>query len=98
MPSLTTFVPGLLGVSVLIGNEQIETIVPSGIYKGAGEQILFSDGILRRNNFGSFLLTDCTLYFANNTGGLIRVRRPVPTALAYSKRYLLGQLMTAAEL
>ena len=95
--TLTTFVPGLLGVSVRIGNEQIEAIVPSGIYHGAGEQILFSGGILRRIDFSSFLLTDCTLYFANNSGGLIMVRRPVPYAFAYSRRYLLGQLMLGPQ-
>lgn len=95
--TLTTFVPGLTGVSVRIGNEQIEAIVPSGIYQGAGEQILFSGGILRRGDFGSFLLTDCTLYFAGSSGSLIRLRRPVPYALAYSKRYLLGQLILGPQ-
>ncbi|MHC1785953.1 MAG: GerMN domain-containing protein [Christensenellales bacterium] len=95
--TLTTFIPGLDGISVRIGNEQIEAIVPSGIYQGAGEQILFSDGILRRADFKSFLLTDCTLYFASTGSGLIRLRRPVPFSLAYSKRYLLEQLMLGPQ-
>ena len=95
--TLTTFVPGISGVSIRIGNEQIEAIVPSGIYQGAGEQIRFSDGILRRSDFGSFLLTDCTLYFAGSSGSLIRLHRPVPHKLAYSKRYLLGQLMLGPQ-
>ncbi len=95
--TMTTFVPGLTGISVRIGNEQIEAIVPSGIYRGAGEQILFSGGILRRGDFTGFLLTDCTLFFAGSSGGLVKLRRPVPYAFAYSKRYLLGQLMLGPQ-
>lgn len=95
--TLTTFIPGLTGVSIRIGNEQIEAVVPSGIYQGAGEQIIFSGGILRRADFNSFLLSDCTLYFAAPGGGLMRLRRPVPYALAQSKRYLISQLMLGPQ-
>lgn len=95
--TLSTFIPDLQGISVQIGNELIEAIVPSGIYQGAGEQILFSAGTLRRQDFSSFLLTDCSLYFAGAEGKLIKVSRPVPYQLAYSKRYLLGQLMLGPQ-
>ncbi|NLD51383.1 MAG: GerMN domain-containing protein, partial [Clostridiales bacterium] len=81
------------GLKISIGNEQIEAIVPSGIYEGAGEQILFSGGLLRRADFSSFLLTNCTLYFGQGSDGLARVRRPVPYALAFNRRYLLEQLI-----
>lgn len=95
--TLTTFMPQLEGISVRIGNEQLEAIVPSGIYQGAGEQIIFSGGVLRRADFDTFLLTDCTLYFARGDG-LVRVRRPVPHQLAFSKLYLLNQLMEGPQL
>ncbi len=95
--TLTTFMPHLEGIKVRIGNEQLEAIVPSGIYQGAGEQILFSGRVLRRRDFRTFLLTDCTLYFAQGEG-LRRVRRPVPYQLAFSKRYLLDQLLEGPQL
>ena len=91
--TLGTFMPRLDGLKISIGNEQIEAIVPSGIYEGAGEQILFSGGLLRRADFSSFLLTNCTLYFGQGSDGLARVRRPVPYALAFNRRYLLEQLI-----
>ncbi|NLD34675.1 MAG: GerMN domain-containing protein [Clostridiales bacterium] len=91
--TLGTFMPRLSGLKISIGNEQIEAIVPSGIYEGAGEQILFSGGLLRRADFSTFLLANCTLYFGQGQDGLARVRRPVPHALAYDRRYLLEQLI-----
>ncbi len=94
--TLTTFMPDLDGIAVRIGNEQLEAIVPSGIYQGAGEQIIFSGGVLRRANFASFLLTDCTLYFARGDS-LLRVRRPVPHQYAFSKRYLMDQLLEGPQ-
>ena len=94
--TLTTFIPRLEGVKIRIGNEQIEGIVPGGIYEGAGQQILFSDGVLRRSDFSSFLLTDCTLYFAQD-GFLVPVRRPIPCASAFDRKYLVEQLMIGPQ-
>ncbi len=94
--TLTTFIPRLEGVRISIGNEQIEGIVPGGIYEGAGEQILFSDGLLRRSDFSSFLLTDCTLYFSDGDY-LIPVRRPVPYASAFDRKYLIEQLILGPQ-
>lgn len=96
--TMSTFIPGLQGLSVQIGNEVIEAIVPSGIYQGAGEQILFSGSLLRRVDFAGFLLTECSLYFASPEGRLIKVVRPVPHQLASSKRYLIDQLMKGPQL
>lgn len=96
--TLSTFIPRLKGLCVQIGNEVIEAIVPSGIYEGAGEQILFSDGQLRRADFASFLLTECSLYFATPEGQLVKVIRPVPYQLAFSKHYLIAQLMEGPQL
>lgn len=89
--TLTTFIPKLAGIKIRIGNEQIEGIVPGAIYEGAGQTILFSGSVLRRSDFSSFLLTDCTLYFAAGDS-LSAVRRPVPYVSAYSRKYLIEQL------
>lgn len=94
--TLTTFIPQLKGIKIRIGNEQIEGIVPGGIYEGAGQQILFPDSILRRNDFSVFLLTDCTLYFADGNS-LVPVQRPIPYASAFNRRYLINQLMIGPQ-
>lgn len=95
--TLCGFIPDMRGLSVQIGNELVEAIVPSGIYEKAGEQIYFSGGMLRRTDFASFLLSECRLYFAQPSLRLVQVRRPVPHALAYSQRYLLSQLMLGPQ-
>ncbi len=89
--TLTTYIPRLAGIRVRIGNEQIEGIVPGAIYEGAGDAIIFSDGLLRRADFSSFLLTDCTLYFSGGDT-LTAVHRPIPCSMAYDRSYLLEQL------
>lgn len=90
--TLTTFLPGIDGLEITIGEEKITSLTPSGTYLGAGETILFSDGLMRRRDFVPFLLSECTLYFANDQGGLTRVQRPVPFYEAFSTRSLLQQL------
>ena len=94
--TLTTFIPRLEGVRIRIGNEQIEGIVPGGIYEGAGEQILFAGSVLRRSDFSVFLLTDCTLYFASGES-LVPVRRPIPHGSAFNRKYLVEQLMLGPQ-
>ncbi len=91
--TLTTFIPGISGVSVTIGNEAVTAVVPAGIYEGSGTSILFDGGVMRRKDFAHFLLTYATLYFANPQGTLTAVKRPVPYRYAWNARYLLGQLM-----
>ncbi len=95
--TLCTFVPGLHGVEVVIGDERVTEIVPAGIYEGAGEAISFEGGIARRGDFGRFLLSHCTLYFANDAGRLARVLRPVPCYQAQNARYLLNQLLLGPQ-
>ena len=52
--TLTTFLPYTSGISVTIGTEQITALVPAGLFDGAGEQILFTNGIMQRSQFASF--------------------------------------------
>lgn len=95
--TLTTFLPGLDGVEVQIGSERITSLTPSGTLIGAGETIAFSDGLMRRRDFSSFLLAHCTLYFADAQGMLVQVFRPIPFYEARSVRALLNQLMLGPQ-
>ena len=97
--TMTTFLPGIEGIEVRIGGDRIDTITPSGIYSGAGEQmtITFNDGLMRRRDYPNFLLSYCTLYFADNDGKLTRVYRPVPYYQAYSARARVEQLMLGPQ-
>lgn len=95
--TITTFVPGISGVTVYIGDELVSAIVPSGIYEGAGETISFEGGLMRRSSFANFLLSQVTLYFADAEGKLIATERPVPYFQARSVRYLLNCLMEGPQ-
>jgi len=95
--TMTTFLPGLDGVEIHIGTEHIRSLSPSGTYIGAGETIVFSDGLMQRKHFNSFLLTECTLYFANENGKLVSVSRPVPFYSAHHPRALIEQLMLGPQ-
>ncbi|NLC32730.1 MAG: GerMN domain-containing protein [Clostridiales bacterium] len=95
--TMCTFIPKLQGVKIQIGNELIEGIVPSAIYEKAGEKIIFTDSVLRRSDFSSFLLSDCELYFANHSGYLKLTRRPIPYRLAFNRRYIIEQLMQGPQ-
>lgn len=95
--TLTTFLPYTAGISVTIGREPVSALVPAGLYEGAGEQILFENGLMQRMHFGRFLLDHCTLFFANAQGSLSATQRPIPHHQAYNPRYLLGQLMAGPQ-
>ena len=95
--TFTTFLPGLDGIEVTIGSERITSLTPSGTYSGAGEQITFGDGLMRRRDFSGFLLSECALYFSDGNGRLTRVLRPVPFYEAYSARALVQQLLLGPQ-
>lgn len=95
--TLTGFVPGISGVTVYIGEELVASVVPGGVYEGAGETIAFTGEVMRRSDFSRFLLDNCTLYFADGAGRLKAVSRPVPYYETRSARYLLGCLMQGPQ-
>lgn len=91
--TLTTLIPEVSGIMVYIGDEWIQSVTPIGIYS-TGETIQFANGQQRRSDFSPFLLSYCTLYFADTTGTrLVEVNRPVPCYEARNPRYLIGQLI-----
>ncbi len=76
--TLTTFIPNIAGLTVVVGEERIDHVM-----MGATDGVLFTDGLIRRADFAPFLLDNATLYFANPNGdGLVATRRPI----AYYKR------------
>ena len=95
--TLTTFVPGLSGVTAYIGDELVSVVVPGGVYEGVNEPINFQNGVMRRNDFSRFLLSNCTLYFGDGTGRLTAVQRPIPYYEARSARYLINCLMQGPQ-
>lgn len=95
--TLCTFLPGVSGLTVYIGQELIGAVVPSGLYVGAGEAINFDGGMMRRGDFAHFLLSNCTLYFGDGEGRLVAVRRPIPYYETRSARYLINCLMLGPQ-
>ena len=95
--TVTGFVPGINGVTVYIGEELVTSVVPGGVYEGAGETIQFSGDVMRRSDFSRFLLANCTLYFGDGSGHLKAVQRPIPYYETRSARYLLGCLMQGPQ-
>ena len=90
--TMTTYLPGVRSVEILIGDELISSLTPEGTYKGAGERIYFSNGLMTREKFGNFLLSQVTLYFAKGDQ-LVPVRRNLPYDVCCSAEVLLQQLM-----
>ncbi len=95
--TLCTFLPGVDGVEMYIGNEQITSLTPSGIYTGAGETIRFSDGLMQRSDFSAFLLSSCKLYFADDKGMLKMVTRSVPFYESRNVRQIVNQLARGSQ-
>ncbi|MBQ9196954.1 MAG: GerMN domain-containing protein [Clostridia bacterium] len=95
--TITGFVPGINGITVYIGEELVSSVVPGGVYDGAGETIRFSGDIMRRSDFSRFLLANCALYFSDGSGHLTAVQRPIPYYETRSARYLLGCLMQGPQ-
>lgn len=95
--TLTTFLPDIDGVRVRIGEEEITSMTPSGVYNLAGKTVAFPGGVMRRADFEGFLLAECLLYFAGEDGSLIPVYRPVPCRDAARPRMLYQQLLLGSQ-
>ncbi len=87
-----TFLPGIVGLNLWIGGEEVTSVTPEATYQGAGEKITFAGGVMRRSQCAIFLLGRCSLYFADSDGMLLLTRRPIPWYETRSPRFLLEQL------
>ena len=95
--TVTTFVPALDGVEMIIGDETITSVTPSGTCVHAGETIHFPSRLMRRGDFSVFLLAPCPLYFADEKGVLCETVRYVPFYESCSARKIIDQLMTGPQ-
>ena len=95
--TFTSFLPGISGVTVYIGDEKITSLTPSGVYQRAGETMTFENGVMTRPDFSGFLLGECSLYFAGEDGRLTRVSRPVPCKNAYNARVMYEQMLEGSQ-
>lgn len=90
--TMTTYLPGIAGVEIYIGDEKLQSLTPEGTYQGAGNTIYFTNGVMRRSQFSIFLLSEAALYFARDNT-LAPVYRAVPWYEAPNAHYLLTQLI-----
>ena len=95
--TFTSFLPGIDGLEVYIGDEKISSLTPSGIYRRAGETMTFTDGVMTRHDFEGFLLTECPLFFADEDGRLNRSLRPVPCRDAFNAREIYRQMLEGPQ-
>lgn len=95
--TFTTFIPGVEGVEIHIGDELIQSLTPTATLTGAGETLAFENGLMKRGDFSGFLLSGCTLYFAGADGKLHQVTRLVPHYESRNVRFLIGQLMSGPQ-
>lgn len=95
--TITTFMPGVEGVEIHIGEEMVSSLTPSATYTGAGETIHFDNNLMRRGDFSAFLLDGCTLYFADGNGKLREVTRMVPFYESRNVRSIFNQLIRGTQ-
>ena len=95
--TLSTFLPGLNGIEIFIGPEHLTALTPSATYVNAGETIYFPNGIMQRKHFSFFLLDQCTLYFATESGRLCKSARAIPFYEAHQPRMLIHQLVLGPQ-
>lgn len=90
--TLTGYLPGVSGLTVQIGDSLVSSASPEGTYTGAGSTILFENGVIRRSQMSLFLLSRCTLYFADANGALCPAERDIPWDKTRDPRSLISQL------
>lgn len=95
--TLTTFMPGVEGVEIHIGDERIESLTPTATLTGAGETITFENGLIKRGDLSGFLLSGSTLYFAGAEGVLHASVRMTPYFESRNVRAIINQLMQGPQ-
>ncbi len=85
--SLTTFIPGVAGVAIRIGERPLTTV-----YSEKFGTIPVLGGLFRRELFESFLMGRTTVYFARD-GKLVPVEKSVDREMADAPREMLAALL-----
>ena len=86
--TLCTFLPGVGGVSVSIGETPVTTLMLTEDFESSVE---FQEGVERRCDFAPLLYDNCTLYLSDGQR-LVATQRPVPYAQRGNPRDLLQEL------
>lgn len=88
--TMTTFFPGLAGVSISIGGASVDTLMLTDSFTSS---VLFTDHIQQRSDFSPLLYDLCTLFFADGEGRkLIPAKRAIPYYQKQNPRVLLQEL------
>ena len=95
--TFTSFLPGIEGLEVYIGDERISSLTPSGVYRRVGETMTFTDGVMTRRDFEGFLLAECPLFFLDEAGRLNRVLRPIPCGDIFNARAVYRQMLEGPQ-
>lgn len=95
--TMTTFLPNVEGVTITIGSETIRSLAPTGLAEGGAQQIVFENGLMRREQFSRFLLGLVSLYFSGPDGRLMRVERSLPYYQTQNIRALFQQLLSGPD-
>ncbi len=90
--TLSTFLPGLNGVTFYIGEDRVENVLLRDPQK-AQIALLFNQAVQSRADYAPFLMDIGELYFADDSGTkLLMVERPMPYYLVRNPRALLLEL------
>ena len=90
--TITTFVPGIDGVVIRVGDMLIESISAQETVEG--RVVTFPSGVMRRADFAQYIADSCDLYFPALTGSnLIHVSRPVRQGYGDSPRAIMRELL-----
>ena len=88
--TLMTFIPSVTAVKIQIGTEVLTQTTSL-----TGTEIRFTDGVLRRSAFESFLMDQAVIYMAKGDK-MVAVRRNLPAGDTASPRVLLKEMMQGA--
>ena len=91
--TLSAFLPGTSLCAITIGEEQITSLIPAGLYEGSGQTISFSGGNMRYSDFTGFLLTNVALYFVDESLNVTPTVRSIPSTWVCSPRKLFEQML-----
>lgn len=94
--TLTTFVPGIDGVVIRVGDMLIESISAQETIEG--RVMAFQRGVMRRTDFAQFIASHCDLYFPlHESGRLMHVRRPVRQGGHTQPRRIMQELLKGPD-
>lgn len=94
--TITTFVPGIDGVVIRVGDMLIESI--SAQETITGRVMAFQRGVMRRTDFAQYIASHCELYFPTfDAQRLIHVSRPVKQGSNMQPRMIIRELLKGPD-